>query len=61
MPTFGPSAAETNTEEETFTISFRSNGTCRPHRVRITDDDTTTIDLDVDMLGMATVEGEGKE
>jgi len=46
---------------EDFRIRYHSNGICRPHRVRVTDDDTMTIDLDIDMLGTATVEGEESE
>jgi len=46
---------------EDFRIRYHSNGICRPHRVRVTDDDTMTIDLDIDMLGTATVEGEEAE
>lgn len=45
-------------EPESFRIRYRSNGICRPHRVRITDDAGQTIDLSVDMLGLAVVEGE---
>lgn len=48
-------------ETEDFNIRFRSNGTCRPYRVRITDDDTTTVDMSVDMLGSAVIEGEEQE
>ena len=55
----GLSAEEVDAEN--FRVVFRSNGTCRPFRVRITDDEKMTIDLDVDMLGMASVEGEGEE
>ena len=48
-------------DETNFRIRFRSNGTCRPHRVRSFDGETLSRNLDVDMLGMATVEGEGTE
>ena len=45
-------------QAESFRVRFHSNGICRPHRVRITDDAGMTIDLSVDMMGMATAEGE---
>lgn len=45
-------------EPESFRIRYHSNGICRPYRVRITDDAGQTIDLSVDMLGLAVVEGE---
>ena len=46
---------------ESFHIRCRSNGTCRPYRVRISDNDKTSLTLDIDMLGMAEIEGEGGE
>ncbi len=46
---------------ESFRIRYRSNGTCRPYRVRISDDSGTVLILEVDMLGMASIEGEGGE
>jgi len=48
-------------EPESFRVRFRSNGTCRPHRVRVSDDSGTVLILNVDMLGMSTVEGEDGE
>ena len=48
-------------ETEDFRIRFRSNGTCRPYRVRITDDENTIIDIAVDILGGAVIEGEEQE
>jgi len=48
-------------EPETFRVRYRSNGTCRPYRVRISDDNGTTLVLDVDMLGATVIEGEGDE
>ena len=52
---FKPTVAD---ESESFRIRYHSNGICRPFRVRITDDAGQTIDLSVDMLGMASIEGE---
>jgi len=46
-------------EPESFRVRYRSNGTCRPYRVRISDDTGTVLVLDVDMLGMAVIEDEG--
>ncbi|MEI6210411.1 MAG: prepilin-type N-terminal cleavage/methylation domain-containing protein [bacterium] len=46
---------------ESFRVRYRSNGTCRPYRVRIADDDGTVLFLAVDMLGLAVIEGEGNE
>ena len=46
---------------EEFRVRYHSNGICRPYRVRLTDDHSITIDLDIDMLGGATVEGEEAE
>ncbi len=41
-------------------IRFRSNGTCRPHRYKLTDETGVEVWVTVDMLGMARVEtGEG--
>jgi len=48
-------------QPESFRVRFRSNGTCRPHRVRVSDDSGTVLILTVDMLGMSTVEGEEAE
>ena len=48
-------------EPETFRVRYRSNGTCRPYRVRISDDNGTALVLDVDMLGATVIEGEGDE
>ena len=46
---------------ESFRIVYRSNGTCRPYRIRIADDAGTELILDVDMLGSSVIEGEGGE
>lgn len=46
---------------EAFRIRYRSNGTCRPYRIRISDDSGTVLFLSVDMLGMAVIEGEDLE
>jgi len=46
---------------ETFRIAYRSNGTCRPYRIRIADDTGTTLILNVDMLGSSVIEGEEGE
>ncbi|MFZ4394911.1 MAG: pilus assembly FimT family protein [Kiritimatiellia bacterium] len=46
---------------ESFRIRYRSNGTCRPYRVRISDDSGTVLFLSVDMLGGAVIEGEDRE
>ncbi len=48
-------------EPESFRVHYRSNGTCRPYRVRISDDSGTVLVLDVDMLGMTVIEGEEGE
>jgi prepilin-type N-terminal cleavage/methylation domain-containing protein len=58
--TSGTTAAEAGATES-FRVRYRSNGTCRPYRVRISDDAGTTLVLDVDMLGMTVIEGEGSE
>ena len=55
---FKPTVAD---ESESFRIRYHSNGICRPFRVRITDDAGQTIDLSVDMIGMASIEGEEKD
>lgn len=36
-------------------VRFRSNGTCRPHRYKLTDATGTTLVVVVDLLGMSTV------
>jgi len=46
---------------ESFRVGFRSNGTCRPYRVKVADDAGTVLVLAVDMLGSAMVEGEEAE
>lgn len=46
---------------ESFRIAYRSNGTCRPYRIRIADDTGTTLILNVDMLGSSVIEGEEGE
>ena len=48
-------------ETESFRVNFRSNGTCRPYRVRVSDDSGVELILNVDMLGATEVEGEGGE
>lgn len=48
-----------NTED--FNIHYRSNGTCRPYRLRFSDQAGTTIDMAVDMLGGAVIEGDERE
>ena len=48
-------------QPEDFRVRYRSNGTCRPYRVRISDDSGTALMLDVDMLGMTVIEGDGSE
>ena len=55
------STAEEAGGSESFRVRYRSNGTCRPYRVRIADDDGTALVLDVDILGMTVIEGEGGE
>lgn len=39
----------------TSRVSFRSNGTCRPHRYKLTDATGVTLFVSVDLLGMSTV------
>jgi len=46
---------------ESFRIGYRSNGTCRPYRIRIADDSGTALILNVDMLGSSVIEGEEGE
>ncbi len=46
---------------ESFRISYRSNGTCRPYRVRVADNSGTELFLSVDMLGMTVIEGDERE
>jgi hypothetical protein len=50
--------ADIEDQSESFRVRFHSNGVCRPHRVRVTNDNGMTIDLSVDMMGLATAEGE---
>ena len=47
-------------ETESFKVHYRSNGTCRPYRVRIADEAGAMMNLDVDMLGVTVIEGEGE-
>jgi prepilin-type N-terminal cleavage/methylation domain-containing protein len=55
------SAQDAMTRSETFRITYRSNGTCRPYRVRVFDDLGTELFLNVDMLGLAAIEGDERE
>ena len=54
--------AAVTTEEgrdvKTFRIRYKSNGTCRPYRVKIgaEGDEASAVAVDIDMLGSATVE-----
>jgi len=43
---------------KTFRIRYKSNGTCRPYRVKIgaEGDEASAVAVDIDMLGSATVE-----
>jgi prepilin-type N-terminal cleavage/methylation domain-containing protein len=55
------SAGAESESPETFRIRYRSNGTCRPYRVRIADDSGTALVLEMDVLGGALIEGEERE
>jgi len=48
-------AAEGDPEARPGRVRFRSNGTCRPHRYKLTDATGATLVVGVDLLGMATV------
>ena len=48
-------AAEGDPEARPGRVRFRSNGTCRPHRYKLTDATGVTLVVAVDLLGMATV------
>jgi len=49
---------EEETEETSFSVRYKSNGTCRPYRVRVTDKHESSLVVAVDMLGMGKVEEE---
>jgi prepilin-type N-terminal cleavage/methylation domain-containing protein len=54
-------ARDSMVSSESFRINYRSNGTCRPYRVRVSDNTGTELFLSVDMLGLAVVEGDERE
>lgn len=51
--------AETESSETGSEVRFRSNGTCRPHRYKLTDTTGVEAVVTVDILGLARVETEG--
>ena len=44
-----------------FTLVFRSNGTCRPFKVRALTEEEDYLDVTVDMIGKAKIEGYGDD
>jgi len=60
-----PSARESEEEVaegevQTFSIRYKSNGTCRPYRVRVAagEDDSYAMTVVIDVLGAAKIEGD---
>jgi prepilin-type N-terminal cleavage/methylation domain-containing protein len=51
--------AEAESSETGSEVRFRSNGTCRPHRYKLTDTTGVEAVVTVDILGLARVETEG--
>ena len=50
---------ETENEEAPFSLIFRSNGTCRPFKVRALTEDGDYLDVAVDMIGRAKIKENG--
>lgn len=52
-----------NDEANSFAVAFRSNGTCRPFKIRITskDSDDDFMTVSVDMLGVGKIEEYGED
>ena len=55
--------AKKNAEEPdaTFTVVFKSNGTCRPFKIKVFNEDEDFFEVSVDMIGKAKIEGYGDE
>ena len=58
-----PKPIETDEEgrQPPFTLVFRSNGTCRPFKVRALTEDGDYLDVTVDMIGKAKIEEYGDD
>ena len=53
--------AETEGEKSPFSLLFRSNGTCRPFKVRALTEEGDYLDVTVDVIGKAKIEEYGDE
>ena len=56
-----PTENDENGHPPPFTLVFRSNGTCRPFKVRALTEDDDYLDVTVDMIGKAKIEEYGDD
>ena len=56
-----PTETDENGHHPPFTLVFRSNGTCRPFKVRTLTEDGDYLDVTVDMIGKAKIEEYGDD
>lgn len=59
-----PSQDISDEEGEQIRITYRSNGTCRPFRVRVMNKDSSEddyMDVSIDIMGTGKIEGTGEE
>ena len=56
-----PTETDEDGHQSPFTLVFRSNGTCRPFKVRALTEDGDYLDVTVDMIGKAKIEEYGDD
>ena len=56
-----PTETDENGRQPPFTLVFRSNGTCRPFKVRALTEEGDYLDVTVDMIGKAKIEEYGDD
>ena len=56
-----PTETDENGHQPPFTLVFRSNGTCRPFKVRALTEEGDYLDVTVDMIGKAKIEEYGDD
>jgi prepilin-type N-terminal cleavage/methylation domain-containing protein len=56
-----PAEKDEEGRQPPFSLVFRSNGTCRPFKVRALTEDEDCLDITVDMIGKAKIEGYGDD